>query len=532
MRDAVNAELDRLERLNIITPVQHSEWAAPIVVVRKSNGQLRICGDYSTGLNASLHPHDYPLPPPQDIYTKLSNSTIFSQIDLSDAFLQVPIAEQSRRLLTINTHKGLYLYNRLPPGIKVAPGAFQQLMDQMLAGMERVTSYMDDVIVGGRTQREHDDVLNETLRRIQEYGFTIRPEKCSFNKRQVRYLGHILDNHGIRPDPAKIAAIKDLSAPTDVSGVRSFLGAVNYYGRFIPNMRKLRYPLDNLLKEGSSFKWSPECQKAFEQFKSILSSELLLTHYDPRREIVVSADASSVGLGATIGHKFPDGTFKVVQHASRALTKAKKNYSQIDREGLAIIFAVTKFHNFIFGRHFTLQTDHKPLLRIFGSKKGIPVYTANRLQRFALTLQLYDFDINYVSTDNFGNADILSRLIRNHEKLEEDYVIASIGLEEDIRSVVVNSLSSVALNATDVATATKSDPIMSKVIQFVRQDWPRNSTFSGELACFYARKEALSEMGGCLLFGERVIIPKALRQRCLRQLHHGHPGVQRMKSIA
>ncbi|XP_041785145.1 uncharacterized protein K02A2.6-like [Anopheles merus] len=213
MRDAVNAEFDRLERLNIITPVQHSEWAAPIVVVRKSNGQLRIYGDYSTGLNASLYTHDYPLPLPQDIYTKLGNSTISSQIDLYDASLQVPIAEQKRRLLTINTHKGLYLYNCLPPGIKVAPGTFQQQImvhNQMLAGMERVASYMDDVIVGGRTQREHDDVLNETLRRIQEYGFTIRLEKCSFNKRQVRYLGHILDNHGIRPDPAKIAAIKDL----------------------------------------------------------------------------------------------------------------------------------------------------------------------------------------------------------------------------------------------------------------------------------------------------------------------------------
>uniref|UniRef100_A0AAG5DR23 Reverse transcriptase domain-containing protein n=1 Tax=Anopheles atroparvus TaxID=41427 RepID=A0AAG5DR23_ANOAO len=230
MRDAVDTELGRLQRLNIITPVQHSEWAAPIVVVRKSNGQIRICGDYSTGLNAALHPHDYPLPLPQDIFARLGNSTIFSQIDLSDAFLQVPIAEQSRRLLTINTHKGLYLYNRLPPGIKKAPGAFQQLMDQMLAGMERVSSYMDDVIIGGRTQKRrvpYTNTLNETLRRIQEFGFTIRPDKCSFNKHQVRYLGHIIDNHGIRPDPAKIAAIRDLPAPTDVSGVRSFLGAIN-----------------------------------------------------------------------------------------------------------------------------------------------------------------------------------------------------------------------------------------------------------------------------------------------------------------
>lgn len=181
--------------------------------------------------------------------------------------------------------------------------------------------------------------------------------------------------------------------PTDVSGVRSFLGAINYYGKFVPNMRMLRYPIDKLLKEDAKFVWDSECQKAFEKFKQILTSGLLLTHYDPKQEIIVSADASSVGLGATISHKFPDGSVKVVQHASRALTKAEQNYSQPDREGLAIVFAVTKFHKMIFGRRFLLQTDHAPLLRIFGSKKGIPVYTANRLQRFALNLLLYDFSI-------------------------------------------------------------------------------------------------------------------------------------------
>ncbi|XP_053663457.1 uncharacterized protein K02A2.6-like [Anopheles marshallii] len=427
MRDAVDAELDRLQNLNVITPVEYSEWAAPIVVVRKSNGKLRICGDYSTGLNAVLHPHDYPLPLPEDIFAKLGKSTIFSQIDLSDAFLQVPIAEQSRQMLTINTHKGLYLYNRLPPGIKVAPGAFQQLMDQMLAGMEGVSCYMDDIIIGGRTQNEHDDLLSETLRRIQEYGFTIRSDKCSFNKSQVRYLGHIIDKQGIRPDPAKVAVIKDLPAPRDIGGVRSFLGAINYYGRFIPNMRRLRYPLDNLLKNDITFNWSPECQKVFDQFKSLLVSDLLLTHYDPGREIIISADASSVGLGATISHKFPDGTYKVVQHASRALTKAETNYSQIDREGLAIIFAVTKFHKYIFGRHFYLQTDHKPLLRIFGN--------------------------------------ILSRLIKHHDKLNEDYIIASISLEDDISPQNTHSIANhrlpldVLLDAWDLSSSSPSSAV-------------------------------------------------------------------------
>ncbi|XP_058449093.1 uncharacterized protein K02A2.6-like [Malaya genurostris] len=429
MYGAVDRELERLQKLNIITSVEYSEWAAPIVVVRKANGSIRICGDYSTGLNAALQPNQYLLPLPDDFFAKLANCQVFSQIDLSDAFLQVEVDERYRKLLTINTHRGLYSYNRLPPGVKVAPGSFQQIIDTMLAGLECTCGYLDDVIVGGQNVEKHDRNLQAVLKRIQDFGFTIRVDKCAFRKQQVQYVGHVIDSRGLRPDPAKIEAISKMPNPTDVSGVRSFLGAINYYGKFVPNMRELRFPLDNLLKSDAKFQWTPECQKAFEQFKRILSSDLLLTHYDPKREIIVSADASSVGLGATISHKFPDGTIKVVQHASRALTKAEQNYSQPDREGLAIIFAVTKFHKMLFGRHFRLQTDHQPLLRIFGSKKGIPIYTANRLQRFALNLLLYDFDIEYVPTHKFGNADLLSRLINQYVKPEEDYVIASLNLQ-------------------------------------------------------------------------------------------------------
>ncbi|XP_058828745.1 uncharacterized protein K02A2.6-like [Topomyia yanbarensis] len=358
MYKTVDEELDRLENAGIITPVEYSEWAAPIVVVRKASGAVRICGDYSTGLNDALQPHQYPLPLPQDIFAKLANCKVFSQIDLSDAFLQVEVHEESREMLTINTHKGLYRYNRLPPGVKAAPGAFQQLVDTMLAGLEATSGYLDDVLIGGVDQEDHHRNLVKVFRRLQEYGFTIKAEKCSFGQQQIKYVGHLIDKHGLRPDPAKIKAIRDMPAPTDVSGVRSFLGAINYYGKFVPSMRTLRYPLDELLKNGKKFVWSSDCQQAFENFKNILSSDLLLTHYNPALEIIVSADASSIGVGSTISHKFPDGSIKVVQHASRALTSAEQAYSQPDREGLAIIFAVTKFHKMVFGRKFTLQTDH------------------------------------------------------------------------------------------------------------------------------------------------------------------------------
>lgn len=534
MLATVDEELNRLEQFKIISAVDYSEWAAPIVVVRKASGSIRICGDYSTGLNHCLQSHQYPLPLPEDIFSKLSNCNIFSQIDLTDAFLQMEVDESSRKLLTINTHRGLYQYNRLPPGIKSAPGAFQQLIDTMLAGLPSCAGYLDDVIVGGKNTQEHQHNLFAVLQRIQDYGFTIRPEKCSFGQKQIRYLGHLLDKQGLRPDPEKIKSIKNMPAPKDITSVRSFMGAINYYGKFVHNMRNLRFPLDNLLKTGSTFKWTSECQKAFEKFKEILSSDLLLTHYDPTQEIIVSADASSIGIGATISHKFPDGKLKVIQHASRALTETEQRYSQIDREGLAIIYAVTKFHKFIFGRQFRIQTDHAPLLRIFGSKKGIPVYTANRLQRWALTLLSYDFTIEYVSTDKFGNADVLSRLIDQQIKPDEDFVVACASLEEDLKSIAINSTSKLPLSFSMVKEQTRTDPTFYKLYRFIQNGWPetRSQIKNPEMQRYYDRKDSLSIVQGCIMFSDRLVIPTAFRKRCLLQLHKGHPGIQRMKSIA
>lgn len=416
---------------------------------------------------------------------------MFSQIDLSDAFLQVEVSENSRDLLTINTHRGLYRYNRLPPGVKAAPGAFQQLVDTMLTGLKRTAGYIDDVIIGGTDEADHERNLKAVLHRIQEYGFTVKLEKCSFGQNKIKYVGHLIDQHGLRPDPANIQVIQALPPPSDVSGVRSFLGAINYYGKYVSGMRTLRYPLDELLKVGRKFEWSPECQKSFDKFKQILSSDLLLTHYNPELPIIVSADASSVGVGATISHKMPDGAIKVVQHASRALTPAEKQYGQPDREGLAIVYAVTKFHRMLYGRSFLLQTDHAPLLRIFGSKTGIPVYTANRLQRWALQLLLYDFRIEYVSTDKFGNADILSRLIAHHARPEEDYVIASVILEKDLRSVATNTIKFVPLSFKAVQHATQKDLVLREVRRFLLHGWPktRSTIADHKVQKFYDRQD-------------------------------------------
>ncbi|KIH69313.1 reverse transcriptase [Ancylostoma duodenale] len=304
--EAVEKELDRLLEMNVITPVTHSEWAAPIVCLRKSNGKLRVCADFSTGLNKALESFDYPLPVPGDIFATLNEGAVFLQIDLSDAYLQIELSDESKKMVVINTHRGLFQYNRLPFGIKTAPGIFQQVMNKMVAGLRGVATYLDDILVCGRTEQEHMENLLASFERIAEYGFNVRIEKCSFAKPEIRYLGFIVDRNGRRPNPEKIEAIKSMVEPKNVGQLRAFLGMMTYYAAFMPTMKDFCGPLDALLKKDVKWEWTSKQQTAFEKLKKALSSELNLAHYDPRQKIVVAADACDYGIGCVISHRYAD----------------------------------------------------------------------------------------------------------------------------------------------------------------------------------------------------------------------------------
>ena len=243
----VETELNRLEKLGIIAPVNYSAWATPIVVVKKPNGMVRICGDFSTGLNNALETHQYPLPVPEDLFAKLNGGKFFSKIDFSDAYLQVEVHESCREFLTINTHRGLYQYNRLPFGVKCAPAIFQQIMDTMLSGLTNAMAYLDDIIVVSSSKQEHLRHLELVFERIHSFGFKLRPEKCSFMMPSVRYLGSIIDQEGRRPDPDKITAMSTMPAPTNQAQLQAFLGLVNYYNHFVPHLQTIRAPLNALL---------------------------------------------------------------------------------------------------------------------------------------------------------------------------------------------------------------------------------------------------------------------------------------------
>uniref|UniRef100_A0A7I4Z2W7 RNA-directed DNA polymerase n=1 Tax=Haemonchus contortus TaxID=6289 RepID=A0A7I4Z2W7_HAECO len=431
--------------------------------------------------------HQHPLPTPDDVFAKLNGGTAFTQIDFADAYLQIEVEDEAKELSTISTHGGPLRYNRLPFGFKSAPGIFQQIIDSMICGLEGCAAYLDDVIVTGRNIEEHVANLEALSKRISDYGFRVRMDKCNFLMPQLRYLGNIIDSTGRRPDPAKIEVMRKMPHPTDVGQVRSFLGMLSYYGHFISEMRQLRALLDELLKKNVPFKWSAECQDAFQRAKDVLASNLL-THYDPTKEIVIAADASEYGLGAVISHRLSDGTEKAIHHASRSLTAAEKNYGQVEKEALEITFALRKFHRYIYGRHFKLLTDHKPLLAIFGSKKGVPVYTANRLQRWALIVKKYDFTIEYRSTTNFGQTYALSRLIAEQSTTEEDVVVAEI--EKDSSAIFVNALSLLPVDAETIAEETSRDPILKGVLQSVQSgEWPKKSA---TISRFSSLKESLS----------------------------------------
>ena len=443
--------------------------------------------------------------------------------------------EESKHLLTINTPRGLLRFNRLPFGVKVAPAIFQETMDKLISGLSGVAAYLDDIIVVGATREEHNTRVCELFKRFAEAGFKVRMEKCSLFETSVPYLGFIIDAEGRKPDPRKSDAILNMPAPKNVPELRSLLGMITHYAAFVNKLRSMRGPLDALLQKDVAFEWTEECQRCFEQVKNVLISDLLLTHYDPNLPIVVAADASNYGVGAVIYHTYSDGSEKVIYHASRSLTKTEQKYAQIEKEALALVFAKAcqRFHKFICGRKFTLYTDHKPLLMIFGSKKGLPVYTASRLKRWGIMLLGYQFDIRYKKTTEFGNADVLSRLIAAKQELaeSEDEVIAA--LEQEIIGVLTETIHCLPTTLQEVRDATANDKTLQDAMKYLHSGrWPTNLSRQDPLNCLYNRRDGLSVQRDCLLFGSRIVVPNDLQDKLLRELHKTHPGMTRMKQLA
>ncbi|GFV94021.1 uncharacterized protein K02A2.6 [Trichonephila clavipes] len=271
----LNILLQKLVAEDIIEPVTYSDWATPIVPVIKQNGNLRICGDYKVTINPGLKIEQYPLPRIEDIFAELSGGEFFTKIDLSAAYLQMLVDEQDRHLLTINTHKGLFRYLRMNYGL--APTVWQRAIEQVLSGIAGVHVFLDDITVTGRNDQEHFERLELVLQRLEEYGLRVNKRKNEFFKKSVNYCGHTIDKFGLHKTQEKIDAITKVPVPKTVSDLKSFLGLVNYYGKFIPNLSTRVALFNNLLQKGTKFLWTAECEKAFKVLKQEIASDRILS---------------------------------------------------------------------------------------------------------------------------------------------------------------------------------------------------------------------------------------------------------------
>ena len=266
----VIAELNQLEKEGVLEKTPYSEWAAPVVAVPKRDGRIRLCGDYKVTVNPQLDVDQYPLPRPDDIFGSLSGGKKFSTLDLSHAYNQLLLDEESRKYVTINTFKGLYQYSRLPFGIASAPAIFQRTMDSILQGIRGVACYINDIITG-KSDEEHLEHLEEVLQRLLRHGVHAKWAKCRFLQPSMNFLGCQVDAEGIHATADKLQAIVQAPAPKNVQELRSFLGLINYFGKFIPNAATILHPLNSLLRKDAKWKWSRECQESFELAKRKLT---------------------------------------------------------------------------------------------------------------------------------------------------------------------------------------------------------------------------------------------------------------------
>ena len=525
LKDKVEKELERLQNTGVISPVQFSDWAAPIVPVVKADGNIRICGDYSITVNTVSKLDNYPLPRVEDLFTAMSGGVLFSKLDLTQAYQQLQLSEGSKKYTTINTTKGLFQYERLPFGISSAPAIFQRTMESLLQGLPGVVVYIDDVLVTGADETTHIQNLDKVMERLETAGVTLKQSKCIFLAPSVEYLGHVIDKSGLHPSPEKVRAIKEAPEPRNIAELKSFIGLINYYSKFMCNLSSLLFPLYRLLQKNAKWEWTTVHSEAFNKAKELLQSSSVLTHYNPQKDLILSCDASSYGLGAVLSHKMENGAELPIAFTSRTLAPAEKKYSQIEKEGLAIVFAVKKFHQYLYGRSFTIYSDHQPLKYLFSESRHIPMMASSRIQRWALTLSAYEYKILHRPGSQMSNADALSRLPLSDQPCDRD--IPPLG---DF-NLLIQHLSDTVVTAAHICEWTAKDRVLSRVHHFILHGWP-DSCSEDSLKPYFNRQNELSAIDGCILWGARVIIPAAGRSLVLKKLHETHPGISKMKHLS
>ncbi|UYV73811.1 K02A2.6-like [Cordylochernes scorpioides] len=520
LKQLVENEIDKLVDLNILSPIDKSECASPLVCVAKPNGQIRLCADFKKSLNPYLEDVKYPIPNIDSVLSNFQGKKLFTKLDLSKAYHQIEMDDISKKYLVVSTHKGLYKYNRLAFGIKTASEIFQKTMESFFSGIRDVYIYFDDILIASEDLESHLDILKKTLNILKENNFTINKNKCLFVKNEIEYLGHKINEFGIYPLKDKLACIKNCPVPKNITELKSFLGFLSFYSKFLPNLSDLAYPLYNLLKKNVKWSWNAGTDRSFNSCKNALDETTCLSHYSLNLPLILSCDASQVGIGATLSH-LKDGEERPVCFISRTLNVHERKYSQVEREGLAIVFAVNKLKNYLFGRKFTIYTDHKPLITIFGDKTNLPPLIANRLHRWALTLSNYSFEIKYKK----GKDNIIPDFLSRFPEFQED------NLEYNDGSGEILLLNTSIIDHVLVAHEIQLDRTLFKLYKIIETGEVPSSP-NDDLIPYLKRIDDFTILQECIFLENRMVIPKSLHERVLQILHESHAGTNKMKMMA
>ncbi|CAG9089362.1 unnamed protein product [Plutella xylostella] len=522
MRDKLLCELQRMTDLGVIRKVTHpTDWVNAIVLAPKKNGDIRLCLD-PRPLNRAVRRAHYALPTVSELAARLRGAAWFSLLDARSGFWMIELDDASADLCTFSTPFGRFQFLRLPYGVNCASEVFHAKIRQYLEDLEGTESFIDDIIVWGRTKEEHDSRLEKLLERAREIGIKFNKEKCKFGLREVVFLGHIFDESGMRPDNTKIKAIVDMPYPTDRKALERFLGMVNYLSKFIQGYSSMVTVLRCLLKKDAVFIWEKQHSDAVDKIKAALCAAPVLALYSAEAPVVLQVDASAGALGAVL---LQGG--RPVEFASLTLTDTQTRYAQIEKEMLAIVFACERFHQYIYGRSdITVQSDHKPLEALF--KKSL-ISVPARIQRMMLRIQCYTINVVYTPGKYMYIADTLSRAPTTD-------VMVDRGVSEEVEAQTCFMISSVPYSDSKlelIRRHTALDEDCKVLIEYIMKGWPSKIyIMNDKMRVFWSYRESLQYIDGLILKNNQIFIPVCLRDEMLSRVHEGHLGIDRCKQRA
>ena len=543
--------VEEMQKQRIIVP-SNSPWSAPIILVKKKDNTTRFCVDYR-GLNEVTKKDSFPLPRIDTVLDSLAGSSWFSTLDLKSGYWQVSMDPKDQEKTAFSALDQLWEFSVMPFGLCNSPATFSRLMEQVLRGVPPTAclKYLDDLIVHGSTFEEMVKNLEQVFRKLDSAGLKLNPKKCNLFQRQVSYLGHTVSAKGVSTDPAKIEVVTQWPRPQNKKEVRSFLGLCSYYRRFVPAFADIARPLHELTEERCAFVWSLECQQAFDELKTRLTTAPILALPNNEEDFILDTDASDVGVGAVLS-QVTDGQERVMAYYSQALTKAEKNYCVTRRELLAVIKAIGHFHHYLYGRKFLVRVDHSALqwLMKFKNPEG-------QIARWIQILQEYDFQIIHRAGQKHGNADAMSRrpcsedckhCTRAEKSHPSDSGVAK--KEYQLRRTTLRPDGSQSTRSLhELKTQQERDPALKVIMAIMkarseRPDWKELAPQSLEVKGYWRLWNSLEIEDGVLYYrwesatgSDPVllrVLPEAMRRDAWEQLHvdhgGGHMGTQKTMS--